>query len=41
MLDGPRGVEFVGDVDPAAVREALRATQAGGGTLHDVKEATA
>jgi 5-deoxy-5-amino-3-dehydroquinate synthase len=44
VLDGPRGVEFVGDVDPAAVREALRATQArgpDGGTPHDVKEATA
>lgn len=29
VLDGPRGVEFVQDVDPAAVRAALTATQAG------------
>ncbi|MGD0743115.1 MAG: bifunctional shikimate kinase/3-dehydroquinate synthase [Acidimicrobiales bacterium] len=44
VLDGPRGVEFVDDVDPAAVRAALRATQAAtpaGGTLSDLRARSA
>jgi hypothetical protein len=44
VLDGPRGVEFVPDIDPAVVRAALVATQSrtpGGGTLPDAKARTA
>jgi len=44
VLDGPRGVEFVPDIDPAVVRAALVATQSrtpGGGILPDVKARTA
>jgi 5-deoxy-5-amino-3-dehydroquinate synthase len=44
VLAGPRGVEFVPDIEPAAVRAALVATQSptpGGGTMTDAKARTA